>query len=279
MSITSKLMSCAFAVAAALMPAVGASAGDAAFAAPPLVPPAHAQVHPNTSTCEFGFCYDWVFGRQTVNTQGASVTSLVAAPRVNPNRTDEHSLQELSVQNSAQTSTVEVGWIVSKGMNGDLLPHLFVYHWINGVGTCYNACNYVQTSATLKPGDPLTVGSSINFGLQFIGGNWEVLINGSEIGYFPESEWNGTFTQGQLVTAFGEVALDSDDAPSCTQMGNGQFGTSSTSSWLSNYQLQAGSASPSLTVTSTTPANYNQGLVTATGYHLGGPGSNLACKP
>jgi hypothetical protein len=273
-------MACAFAVAAALIPTAGSSVADAAsYVAPPLVPPAHAHVHTNTSTCEFGACYDWVFGRQAVNTQGASVTSLVADPQVNPNHPNEHSLQELSIQNSTQTSTVEVGWIVSKGLNGDSLPHLFIFHWINGNPTCYNGCGYVQTSTTLKPGDALTAGSTINFGMQLINGNWEVLINGSEIGYFPGSEWSGTFTQGQLITAFGEVALDSNDAPSCTQMGNGQFGTSSTSSWLGNYQLQGGSAAPSLGVTATSPANYDQGSVTATGYHLGGPGSNTACNP
>jgi hypothetical protein len=56
-------------------------------------------------------------------------------------------------------------------------------------------------------------------------------------------------------------------------MGNGLSGTNSSSSWISGYQLFGTSATPSLTLNATSPADYNYGHSTATSYHLGGPGS------
>jgi hypothetical protein len=252
-------------------------------AAPPVVPSAVTPAATDSPLCEFGACYDYVFGRQIVSTSnGATVSTLVADPQLNHNFNLEHSLQELSVQNTAGTDTVEVGWTVDHTLNGDYLPHLFVYYWVNGVGEGYNQLGpgfgYVQVSAKLKPGDPLTVGSTPKLGLVQVGGNWQVQVNGAEIGYFPGSLWGGAFNQGQQITAFGEVAMDSTDVPSCTQMGNGQFGTSPTSSWMGNFQLVGASVPSSLTVTSRDPAFYDQGSVTATGFHLGGPGSNTTCN-
>jgi hypothetical protein len=267
-----KLTISAFALAALLFPATGSA--RAAAPAAPVVPSAAAA---DTPTCEFGACYDYVYGNQAVDDTGASVTALISDPQLNENFGTEHSLQELAVQNSNQTSTVEVGWTVDHGVNGDYQPHLFVYHWVNGQTSCYNGCGFVQTSGTVTPGETLTTGGTITFGLELVGGDWQVLVNGAEVGYFPGSLWSGTFTQGQLVSVFGEVAMDSSDVPSCTQMGNGQFGTSSTSSWFSGYQLQGASSSPDLSIASTSPGNYDQGSVTATGYHLGGPGSGTTC--
>lgn len=281
MSITSKLMACAFAVATLAAPAVAPSLAAAPAIAPPVVPSAAANAA-DSPLCEFGACYDYVFGRQIVNTSnGATVSTLVADPQLNHNFNLEHSLQELSVQNSNGTDTVEVGWIVDHNLNGDYLPHLFVFYWVNGTGMCYNerCTGFVQTSNTLKPGDALAVGSSAKIGLVLAGGNWQVQVNGTQIGFFPGSLWSGAFNQGQVITAFGEVALDSTDIPSCTQMGNGQFGTSQTSSWMNNFQLVGATVPSDLTVTSRDPAFYDEGSVTATGFHLGGPGSNTTCNP
>jgi hypothetical protein len=266
-------------MAGLLWPVAGpAQAADAPHVLPPVVPHATAPHAMTPATvCQFGACYDYVAGNQSVNNQGADVTSLVADPQPNHNFPAEHSLQELAVQNTNQTSTVEVGWIVDKNLNGDYLPHLFVFHWIGGQGTCYNGCGYVQTSSTVHAGDALTTGSFVTFGLHLVAGDWQVLVNGTEIGYFPGSEWNGTYTQGQLVSTFGEVALDPDDVPSCAQMGNGQFGMNVNSSWLADYRLQSGSAAPSLNVFSTNSADYDHGFVFASGFHLGGPGSGTTC--
>jgi hypothetical protein len=281
-SITSKLIKSALAIAAMLTPVAAPSLASAAsYVAPPVVPPA-ARSAADSPLCEFGSCYDYVFGRQIVATSnGATVSTLVADPQLNRNFNLEHSLQELSVQNTAGTNTVEVGWIVDHNLNGDYLPHLFTYYWVNDVGECYNerCSGFVQTSATLKPGDALAVGSTANIGLVQVNSNWQVQVNGTQIGFFPGSLWNGAFSQGQQITAFGEVAMDSTDIPSCTQMGNGQFGTSQSSSWMSNFQLRGASVASNLTVTSRDPAFYDQGSVTATGFHLGGPGSNTTCNP
>lgn len=218
--------------------------------------------------CWFDACYSYVTGQQYTDTQGASITMLQAAPaNVAANG---HSLQELALQSAGGTAvanTIEIGWTVDPGVNGDYQPHLFVYHWIAGQGTCYNGCGFVQVSDTVRAGMALTPGASGSFALQNYQGNWWAYYNGVPFGYFPGSEWGGSFTSAQSVSAFGEVANNQ-----CTAMGDGAYGSSAGSSWIADYQLYGSSSAPYLTVTSTDPSIYNAGSVTGTSFRLGGPG-------
>jgi hypothetical protein len=222
--------------------------------------------------CWYGACFSYVTGRQFTNTTGASVVMEQAAPSGVP--ADGHSLQELSLQTSGGTTvadTIEIGWTVDPEVNGDYQPHLFVFHWINGKPTCYNGCGFVQVSSTVRAGMALKPGTTGSFALRYYAGNWWASYNGVYFGYFPGSEWGGAFTSAQIVSAFGEVAADS--APSCTQMGDGVFGSQHGASSISGYQLYGSSDQPALTVTATDPGSYNFGAVTGTSFALGGPGS------
>ncbi|MCQ4079060.1 neprosin family prolyl endopeptidase [Streptomyces sp. RB6PN25] len=266
----------AVATVAALL--TGPPAQAAVSGVTPTVPPvaraaASGSEHP---ICWFDACYDYVYGRQQTDTAGASVDMLVGDPVVDPTQNGEHSLQELALQDSAQQSTVEVGWTVDEPLNGDYLPHLFVYHWVNGQTTCYNGCGFVQVSHTITPGMPLESYVPAEFGLRNIDGDWWVLFDNLKIGYFPGSLWGDSYTRAQLVTAFGENALNPTDLPSCTQMGNGRYGSRPRSSWIAGYRLFGTTNAPSLTVTTTSPAYYDAGQVTATSFRLGGPGKG-AC--
>ena len=223
--------------------------------------------------CWYGSCFSYVTGRQYTNTTGASVTMEQAAP--GGVAADGHSLQELSLQTSGGTGsgdTIEIGWTVDPGTNGDYQPHLFVYHWINGQSTCYNGCGFVQVSSTVRAGMALTPGTSGAFALRYYEGNWWAYYNDVAFGYFPGSEWGGSFTSAQIVSAFGEVAAD--QAPSCTQMGDGVFGSQgAAASSISDYQLIGSADQPQFTVTATDPGSYDYGSVTGTSFTLGGPGA------
>jgi hypothetical protein len=251
-----------------------AAVGAAAPSAPPSVAAATGTDNP---TCWYGACFDYVYGRQITNATGARIRMEIADPVVDPTQAGEHSLQELALQNSDQTSTVEVGWTVDPQMNGDAKPHLFVYHWVNGQESCYNGCGFVQVSKRIVPGMRLPSGRSAEFSIRLIHGDWWIFYNDTRVGYFPGSLWNGSYTSAQMVTAFGEVAENTPDVPSCTQMGDGRFGSSSGSSWIGGFHLYGTTAAPDFTVLATSPDYYGFGKVTPTSFRLGGPGKG-ACQ-
>jgi Neprosin len=261
------------AVALSLPATASASARPAGERVLPTIPPSASRVHSDAATCYFGSCYDYVSGQQSSNVTGVSVDMMQADPELDPNY-NGHSLQEISLQDSAQQQTVEIGWTVDRGLNGDTAPHLFVYHWVNGQGTCYNGCGFVQVSTANAPGMTVATGQSAQYGILFYQGNWWVQYNNDWVGYFPGSLWNNAYTSAQLISAFGEVA--ESGSPSCTDMGNGAFGTAGNSSWISDYQLQGTSDAPDLSLNATTPADYGYGQTSPTSYHLGGPGGS-AC--
>ncbi|PYC79498.1 DUF239 domain-containing protein [Streptomyces tateyamensis] len=244
----------------------GAALAAATLAATILLPATSAQA----AQCWYGACFSYVTGRQQTTATGAAVTMQVADPA--NVAADGHSLQELALQSAGGTAsgnTVEIGWTVDPQVNGDYRPHLFVFHWINGQPTDYNT-GFVQTSGTARPGMALTPGSPVRLAWWNSNGNWWAYLNGSPIGYFPGSDWNGAFGTAQIISAFGEVAADGQT--SCTQMGDGTFGSRSGSSWISGYQLYGSADQPRFTVTASDPTSYNFGAVGATSFRLGGPG-------
>jgi len=79
-----------------------------------------------------------------------------------------HSLDEIAVQGGPKNGNiVELGWLVSTDQNGDADPHIFVFHWKNWQGTCYNGCGWQQYSNTYYPGQ--NIGSLV--GLFVAGGD------------------------------------------------------------------------------------------------------------
>jgi Neprosin len=145
-----------------------------------------------------------------------------------------HSLAEIAVESPDEHQVVEIGWTVDRGLNGDDDPHLFVYHWINGQGTCYNGCGYVPISVpglpTYAAGMKLPVSSTpVEFAIYHHGTGWLVGYNNHWIGSFPDSEWtNPTFKVTGKVQWFGEVNTPTANPTPCTQMGNGEPASSAT---------------------------------------------------
>jgi len=186
-----------------------------------------------------------------------------------------HTLVELSVGTSDGKQYVEVGWMLPAA-NGDQRPRLFVYHWVNGHTSCYNGCGFVQVSGSIHPGDPVAVGATGTYMINYSGGQWQVFYNGTEVGYFPTSLWSGTFTRAGFTQIFGEVA--SSTLPTCTQMGNGVYGSSGGSLLISGYTLIGSGNAPSLSPYSLNNFNgsrnsgYNYGGATPTSLRIGGPG-------
>ena len=248
-------------------------------------PPAVAGVTPpaDGSICYFGACYNYVAGRQyAYYATGASVDLWRASPGLDPNDANAHSLQELAVQSVDQLQIVEVGWTVDRSLNGDVRPHLFVFHWVDGIPTCYNGCGFVSTSSLTKPGMKLDSGGFSNFEINHVGDEWQISLDGTMFGYFPDSLWgSSTFTQPLLIQAFGEVA--STTTPTCNQMGTGKFAESAASSSMQNFALLGPTVSPTNLFAPgfefvTNPQWYDATNLQPTGYSLGGPGSGRCAR-
>lgn len=247
-------------------------------------PPAVAGVTPpaDGSICDFGACFNYVAGRQFANNAtGASVKLWRASPNLNPNDPNAHSLQELAVQSSDQLQIVEVGWTVDRSLNGDAHPHLFVFHWVDGIPTCYNGCGFVSTSTRVVPGEKMPSGGYSTFQINHVSGEWQISLDGTMFGYFPDSLWgSSTFTQPLLIQAFGEVA--STSTPTCNQMGTGKFPESPASSSMEDFTLLGPTVSPTNLFAPgfefvTNPQWYDASNLQPTGYSLGGPGDSEAC--
>jgi len=183
--------------------------------------------------------------------------------------TDFHTLAELAAESADGRQIVEVGWTVDRGLNGDTNPRLFVFHWVDGVATCYNGCGFVQYSATIRPGAWLGNGTH-SFTIQHYQTNWWIRLNSEWIGYFPDSLWGGRYTRTGLHQWFGEVAANFG-AP-CTDMGNGLFASSASAASISGMSNINGPAVNKST-SATTPAYYSAMSTGSTSMRYGGPGA------
>ena len=182
------------------------------------------QVPIQRETTPSGFTYLYASSFQHATAAGAYGAYLVGDPTVpaaNAN-SGAHSLAELAVESSDYSQVIEVGWSVAPEQFGDHLPHLFVYHWVDGAPTCYDGCGFISTSTAITPAMPLTPGSTSVFKVVYANSNWNLYDNGTLFGYFPSSLWAGTFTSVAFTQWFGEVAIPATDAP-CVQMGTGVF--------------------------------------------------------
>lgn len=155
---------------------------------------------------------------------------------------DFHTLAEITAE--LDGNIVEVGWTVSHSSEGQgPIPSLFVFHWVNGQGTCYNECGFIPLpGAKYYPGMALSnfVSTSVEFRLQFMiidndKEGWWVWFDDEWIGYFPSSLWTEAgfnFSSANVLQWFGEVCASSVETT--TQMGNGMFGLSNQSAKVWN---------------------------------------------
>lgn len=230
-----------------------------------------AQTSVQPPVCQYSACFYYVGARQDgLSATGAYASFTQAQPIVDAS--DYHSLTELAVQSTDGKQVIEVGWTVDKGVNGDSVPHLFVFHWVNGTPKCYNACGFVSLNGSVKAGSALPVGAIGRFAIIHSGSRWNILYNSVQVGYFPDTLWNGGFTKTGTVQVFGEVAASATAQPK-TQMGNGVLGSLANSAAISNYGLFGSTISPSLSHYIFGDANiYNYGQATSLGLRYGGPG-------
>src|SRR5215510_7644548 len=119
--------------------------------------------------------------------------------------------------------------------DGDLQPHVFAFHWVDGLDTCYNACGWVQVSPSKHPGMRIVPGEAHRYEIKLVHGDWWLFYDGEGMGYYPQSLWNGGFAQAALVQWFGEVAAAMTSP--CTQMGNGKLGADASAASYADLHL------------------------------------------
>ena len=170
--------------------------------------------------------------RQDGEADGARGQFRVADPEVA--KGECHSLAELAVESANGKQIVEVGWTVDPAQfGGSTKPHLFVFHWVNGIPGCYNACDgggFVATSELA--GAELASGGEADLSIRYADDRWEIIEDGYIlIGYYPESLWEKagvTFTKAGLTQWFGEVAAGPKTTSPCSEMGTGEFPSAGT---------------------------------------------------
>ena len=190
-------------------------------------PPPPGPPPPGQPACDgtwwFGACYYYGSAGFSRNADGGGMTASIERPEYVNAGGAGHSLDEIAIQAGKDNGDiVELGWMVSSDVYSDLDPHIFVYHWIGGIGQCYDGCNWQQYSNTYHPHQNIAslVGREVYIGYVFYQGNWWAWFDNQWLGYFPGSEWNGKFTRSAKIQWFGEVA-SLNGVPPKTDMGNG----------------------------------------------------------
>jgi uncharacterized protein (TIGR03382 family) len=214
---------------------------------------------------------------RTPGVAGAGAMILQAEPALGIG--DAHSLAEIAVQSDDQKQIVEIGWTVDPGVNHDLQPHVFAFHWVDGQPSCYNGCGWVQVSPHKQPGMRVTPGESHRYEIKLVNNDWWLFYDGEGMGYYPQSLWGGRFKVAGLTQWFGEVAAGVTSP--CTHMGNGKLGADPAATSFDELRLfdaqgvsVAAGAEPG---TVTNPALYNVGRRTPTSFAFGGPGAAAGC--
>jgi hypothetical protein len=216
-----------------------------------------------------GVLYYYGSAFQYAQADGARGSFTVAKPNLTFGE-NSHSLAELAVESSDGLEVIEVGYTVDRALNVDNFPHLFVFHWVNGVPTCYNACGFVRVGTGVGPRSPLKTGAVHQFMIEHVAGNWWIGQNGNWFGYYPDTLWGNAFTKVGLVQWFGEVAATSTTP--CTDMGNGEFAAASAATSITNVGYFGGPP-VNLFEFQPTPSYYTVSVDGQNNLRFGGPGA------
>jgi hypothetical protein len=211
----------------------------------------------------------------------ASGKFLVADPTV---KDCGHSLAEMAAYDTLNNDQIEVGWIVAPDQYSDKDPHLFIFDWVNGKAQCYSMagkkpnrddeCGFTITDMKLLA-KPLTANTTITLKIEYNQGHWMVFEDNQEVGYFFHSLWGDKFDHVGGAQWWGEVAANPTTDHPCSQMGNGQFPTSSTADTITDMDFYNGSSSwsASVTVQPTNPTYYGAVATSGNSMKFGGPGA------
>jgi hypothetical protein len=169
-------------------------------------------------------------------------------PAINnpPGSGDDHSILQVWLQNDSNPplQSIEGGWTVDMGLNGDLLPHVFTYYTNNGYAQdgndqgSYNRqfSGWVQYSPNVFPGIRINGvsswgGTQLDISMKFQlykepnSGllNWWIAVQGIWMGYYPASLFNGGLANNADWVGCGGEVFSSLANPASThdQMGSG----------------------------------------------------------
>ena len=254
---------------------VGGAARPVGLHAPKAPPPKVGEPAANAAAAAtVRYFYAGGYHREGPATTAAGARALMTIHRPTLASDEYHSLAELAITSADQKQIVEVGWTVDRNLYGDSLPRLFVFHWVDGMATCYNACGFVQ-SGQAEPGMVFPTGAqqwpfAINH--ETNPGRWWITVGFSIVGYFPDSLWDGNFTKPGYVQVFGEVA--GNDPTPCTDMGTGVFPTSTTGALINQVNLlPLPGPAVNLTAQTSTPDYYKTIKTGPRSLRYGGPGA------
>jgi hypothetical protein len=217
---------CLAASGAALVASVLAAPGSAAAmeADPPALPPPppYAGLLARTEGGDVGnpgyhyaAAHTQVLARKA---KGLRATLSVHRPSQVRGRLGQHSLAQMAVGHTRDSSYLEAGW--RQYTDG---PRLFVY-WrpATGDNTCYNfGCGFRPKGPGIRPGAPLTPGSAVTIAFQHQGNRWWLKIDGKKSGYYPDRLWGGRFQGTNFAQLYGEV-FTFENQPVCADMGSGK---------------------------------------------------------
>jgi hypothetical protein len=167
-----------------------------------------------------------------------------------------HSIYQMWLTGGSPRQSVEAGWTVDRGLNGDLSPHLFTYFTTNnytrdgdnlgGYNRLYKG--WVQSSTTMFPGASLVtsrIDHQVNrYDMLFMlwQGNWWFKIENEWVGYYPASLFgSGGMASNASWLAFGGEVYSGLPDPTRTdsQMGSGrkgEHGSNGYSAWQRNIE-------------------------------------------
>lgn len=190
---------------------------------------------------EAGGPHDYAATSQTVTCVGGEGSISLFDPYTA--HSDEFSLSQIALLASSKSGrqTVEAGWQEFWDINGDWIPHLFVFYTINGYskqgdnlgGYNQKVKGWVQHSNAVYPGaisnhvsTPGGAQWELFIKYQLFQGNWWLNVGGEWVGYYPASLFSnpGLANQADSIQFFGEI-VDSGSHPEATktQMGTGYF--------------------------------------------------------
>lgn len=236
-------------------------------------PPSYAEHLSRAASADVGNPgYHYAAGHTQVleeEADGLRATLSVHRPRQVRARLGQHSLGQIAVGHTTDTSYLEAGW--RQHHDG---PRLFVY-WrpADGGETCYNlGCGFRPKGPGLRPGVALEPGSEITIAFQHRVNRWWLKINGKKSGFYPDRLWDGKFKGTDFAQIYGEVYTEKGQRV-CPDMGNGRPAGSKRAAhvrdvaWLGGPPVELHKAT---SVHETHDYGYRQ--TSANSFRYGGPG-------
>jgi Neprosin len=180
---------------------------------------------------------------------------------------DDHSLMQFGLTNHDRPllQTLEAGWTVDAGLNGDSNPHVFTYYTTNGYtqdgdnlgGYNQTVAGWVQYDPNVHPGATINGTSVIGGGqaevtmkYQLWQGNWWFQTQGIWFGYYPGGLFSLFFgilpalsNHASWAGFWGEVdSVLADPTQTTDQMGSGEFADAGWpyAGYQHNVQVQTG---------------------------------------